>query len=464
MLDPDFGWHLKLGELFLTKGFLYQDAFSYTMPGFPYIVHEWFTAVAIAYLVRFISYNGVAILFAGIATFAVLISIPKYSKYYIIPVFLSIPVLVVYIGIRPQIVSWLFFALILRILLNRTLYIKLRFLLPILFLAWANMHGAFAGGLAGFATVLFFRRTGIKIFLLSVAATLINPYGFNLWKVAWDTVSSPLLNKAVAEWQPKIFEIDIAFLALIALSAVLLIRFRSWFGREHIALYIFFLLMALLGTRHVPLWTFIAIGIISEGLERFAQSLRNIPYALERFNKVYRIAVVSVLFLTVLLTISSLDGAYKWSESKNYPKGGVDFLLQISRQGEVFTEYGWGGYVIWRLDKKTFVDGRMPIWNYKTPPEGELKYAFETYLDILGQKKDYKPVFDKYNIRTVLWPTPKLSTYYTFFNLKIEKPEFIKKRFPKEPKDPFLTMLEKDGWKKVYQDEVAIILIKPDNR
>ena len=46
-LDPDFGWHLKTGELILERGVPKIDWYSFTMPDFLWIDHEWLTDVFI---------------------------------------------------------------------------------------------------------------------------------------------------------------------------------------------------------------------------------------------------------------------------------------------------------------------------------------------------------------------------------------------------------------------------------
>ena len=43
--DPDFGWHVRTGELILQEGVPQQDWYSYTMPDFHWIDHEWLTDV-----------------------------------------------------------------------------------------------------------------------------------------------------------------------------------------------------------------------------------------------------------------------------------------------------------------------------------------------------------------------------------------------------------------------------------
>ena len=37
----DFGWHLRFGQIILAKGIVYKDLFSYTMPSYNFVDHEW---------------------------------------------------------------------------------------------------------------------------------------------------------------------------------------------------------------------------------------------------------------------------------------------------------------------------------------------------------------------------------------------------------------------------------------
>src|SRR3989344_2129018 len=40
-LDPDFGWHVRTGQLILERGIPHQDWYTFTMPSFAWIDHEW---------------------------------------------------------------------------------------------------------------------------------------------------------------------------------------------------------------------------------------------------------------------------------------------------------------------------------------------------------------------------------------------------------------------------------------
>lgn len=44
-LDPDFGWHVKMGEYIEKYGIPVKDPFTYTMPNFDFVDHEWLTNV-----------------------------------------------------------------------------------------------------------------------------------------------------------------------------------------------------------------------------------------------------------------------------------------------------------------------------------------------------------------------------------------------------------------------------------
>src|SRR6266567_1888962 len=43
--DPDFGWHIRAGEYILHYGIPYTDPFSYSMPSYPFVDHEWLTNI-----------------------------------------------------------------------------------------------------------------------------------------------------------------------------------------------------------------------------------------------------------------------------------------------------------------------------------------------------------------------------------------------------------------------------------
>jgi len=160
--DPDMGWHLQDGKYLLEHNFevAHQDIFSYTMPDFPLIMHEWVTDILMAVAYQETNLFTLSAIFALIVTLAfLLVSLGVNAKieYRIVAAALgtiaSIPVL----GVRPQMINLLGLALVIYIIFkfrsdSRS---KIIYWLPLIFAIWVNLHGGFAVGLFFVAAYLF---------------------------------------------------------------------------------------------------------------------------------------------------------------------------------------------------------------------------------------------------------------------------------------------------------------------
>src|ERR1035437_1632116 len=76
-LDPDFGWHLRLGEQIIKYGISFKDPFSYTMPSYDFIDHEWLSNVLIAVGYKTVGIYGLALVSALFFVLTLFIAIPK---------------------------------------------------------------------------------------------------------------------------------------------------------------------------------------------------------------------------------------------------------------------------------------------------------------------------------------------------------------------------------------------------
>jgi len=86
----------------------------------------------------------------------------------------------------------------------------------------------------------------------------------------------------------------------------------------------------------------------------------------------------------IFLVGSFLENIYlasleeRWAKKAGFPYEKVQEIKRLGIEGDMFNEYDWGGYLIWKLPEyKTFVDGRMPSWRDDTGYS-----AFEEYLEI----------------------------------------------------------------------------------
>jgi hypothetical protein len=265
-LDSDFGWHLANGRFIVKHGIPKTYPFSYTMPSYPFINHEWLADVLVASLYPFIGLAGLSILFALLAVTALAIQIAAVPstirRFLFIPLLLSALTLVTFLGIRMQIISWVFFSLLLWILTNPH-YHKWRLLLPSLFLLWVNLHGGFAIGLLVVSIFLLgkvvtkqaVQRSDMVILLACFVAICINPYGMSIWSVIWKHASNSLIYLAIEEWRPLWFSPSLFCLWLfLTLSVNLFIRYWKKFSPLKVVLYITTLVLSLSSVRHLPFW------------------------------------------------------------------------------------------------------------------------------------------------------------------------------------------------------------------
>lgn len=108
--------------------------------------------------------------------------------------------------LRPQLWTLLGVLAVCRILTSESR--RALWWLPLVFAIWANLHGGWivGGGLVVVWTAVAFiqwrddRGQLLLVGIASLAATLLNPYGVNLWVFLAETVR---LDRAdTAEWQP----------------------------------------------------------------------------------------------------------------------------------------------------------------------------------------------------------------------------------------------------------------------
>jgi len=469
-LDPDFGWHWKMGELILSKGIPKTDPFSYTMPSFPFVDHEWLTNVAIYQLDKMVGWQGLVFFFVIIGLLSLVVAGSGFRGKSHLRIFklslfvLGVGAILPFFGVRPQVLSWFFLALWLKVILNDKLFEKYFLFLPIFMLIWANLHGSFAVGIFCLELVLgakFWQKkklAGKEIFCLifCLGATFVNPYGARLWGEVWQQISDANLRFRIAEWQPSFFKPIFPYLFFVSLGFFIYV-FRRKITLEKIFLFLFFLIQSLLSLRHVPLFVIVALPICLESLECLYQRVARIKYGLKRWRK----AAWGMFFLCFL--VAGVEAFFVlreekiFTESNYYPMAAVLFLRQNLPEGNLFSSYNWGGYLIWKLpEKKVFIDGRMPSWRWKAGLPRESNNAMEDYVKMLEDKEKLAEILDKYQISKVLW-----------FNEKREKEGWLGKilaRFFGQQKERLVMgeFLEERGWKKEYQDEVAVVWGRED--
>jgi len=269
---------------------------------------------------------------------------------------------------RPQL--W---TLLLLIVLIRLLQAQRQNWVPLLFPLWANLHGGWVMGFAVLAiwcatTVIeawwrtrTVRWTVLRIPLLALVGTLLNPYGWGLWRFLLETVS--FTRSDITEWQPLIGTpaytwVPLALTTSLVVAVCVNPRTRlSWawlvvccalgFASVRIARVAWIAMPALIMIAAPSIaiwwprtrWTFAAPT-------RLAATLTLIPLVV--------IGGITLSLVRPAFACVPINGSWR-------PDAGAIVVLQRNRAaGRVVTWFDWGEYAYWHLGPKLRVsmDGR----------------------------------------------------------------------------------------------------------
>lgn len=469
-LEPDFGWHLRMGQIILSHGIPATDPFSYTMPSYPAIDHEWLSNVLIAIFYKSVGFVGLSLIFTALYITSLIIIIPKkFKNFSLVPLLLAGSLMLQFVEVRPQVITLFFISILLKIIFDENLWKKWRYILPLIFIPWANLHGGFSIGIV-LLLVFFLAKTiekrrlnfeSFKVFLVSLVLTFINPYGPRIWWEVWMTASDNSLRWIIEEWMPAFTQPEIAVIILFALSICFVFFYRKKLNFSKIAIFSFLSLMAISSVRHILLWALSAIIITSEAFFFLKKEVGNNKENLKRLNIVKKILIPILLLVFLYEILNSLVQTYSLSEQQYYPVQAVKFLSQQKFQGNLLTSYNFAGYILWKIPgKKDFIDGRMPSWRRSGVYPNESNYAFKDYQKMGANENFAKQMLIKYDIHYVLLSRPEPI-------VKVQ-PEFVKKfnnffyhLINVDPNSADINWnISKLGLKEIYNDEKFIIYKK----
>ena len=420
-IDPDFGWHLQAGNYIRAHGIPSHDIFTYTARNFHWIDHEWGNDVIVSLLYGVGGYNLLAVVFAGLWA-ASLFIVSARSR--LLVLLLAVAALSPYAGIRP--IAWTVLLLAVLLKVVTSLYGRWIWLMPLMFVLWANLHAGFVVGLAILAYYLVRKRQKIlaATLALSIIATFINPYGFNLYVEIARTTFDSSLHFQIDEWA-------ILYLPMAAIAFVCLWGAGFWLlRRKKLANWLdigpIMLAAAMAATRNVPLFVIAAV----KDLEKYYEEIKDqLPKELDRPRKVV-IRTFALLIVGWLIYVF-VAAFIPWPQrNMPYPVQAVAYLRAHPCNGNLFNDYNYGGYLIWQLPSQpVYIDGRMPSWRNSS---GQ-KYL-NIYNQVIENKTIRKEQFSKYDIHCVLLSKSSLN-------------------------NQLLTSLQKSGWRLVIQTNSSELLL-----
>jgi hypothetical protein len=452
--DPDTWWLLKSGQYIWQNHKLpVPDPFAYTTymgkPAFPGeehmrdfdLTHEWLSEVVFYLVYTAGGFAGLVLLRAALLTgfcgIVGLVAFHRSKGFYraLGAAFLAASIADKFRSDRPFLIGFLLLALVMAALEYR----RWLWLLPPMFVVWANMHGGFFLGWAPLgaycAEALFLRWRGRpvaderRLWMVSAACILasgLNPNGFRAATIL-STYRHSALQGSLWEWQHTALWPPEMFGVLLFAGAAALLWARS---KARVSDWLLFLAFAAAGIYVVR--NVILIGLIA-------------PIVIASYIPWKRAVPVLAQFLVAILVLAGAGAqiargsAFQFRAAEwRYPARAADFLLAHNVSGPMFNTYGYGGYLMWRLwpHERVFIDGRAlnesVFLDYR---------RMASNADSTGGKSG-EELIDQYGIQVIVMDG---------FEFTSGEPYLL----PAALSDP-----SQKEWKLVYQDAQAVVFMR----
>jgi len=416
-VDPDFWWHLRTGRLIFHSGIPTHDPFSWTATGKGWVVHEWLGEAIIYGVEQALGYIGNIVLFSGAAAagLALMYALGRRlgcgTKPLVILTMLAAFVLLSFIAVRPQVLTWLLFAAFVYALQRYEDGDPLPFwLLPGLMVLWGNLHLGFVYGLMAIGVWLVTRiyrrargqaidlRTPILLFLACLVAVCLNPRGpLILWYPVDYYVTGQTDRSLVMEWQrPDFMSIPMVplLVSLIFLGVSALANRRAFLT----CLSLVAIALTLQAVRNAPFAVFLMIPVAGSAAAVRWRMATSAADSTVKASPLLTAAMLGLIIVAGLIFGRTHGQVSGWRPSSHeYPAMGAAYLADQGAEIRLFNNYAWGGYLINELYPRVpvFIDGRADFYGSD---------LLNDYVRIAKVKPGWDDLLVEYGVNAALIP------------------------------------------------------------
>ncbi|MBA5686206.1 hypothetical protein [Rugamonas apoptosis] len=439
LLDGDTYWHLAAGRWILAQRAIpHTDVFSSTMPGAPWVAHEWLSEVLMALAFDAGGWSGLTLL-CGAALAATLGLTTHYLQRRLAqPASLVCATLVAAsivpsLFARPHVLALVpLSAWCVALLTARDAGRAPSWRWLALMVLWANLHGSFVLGLALAGLLALEAVLGTPAprapalrqwgwFLLgAAAAAMCTPFG---WRSLWHPfqLMQPELTSTIAEWQPPNFNhLQPLTLALMTLLYTALSR-PLRIPTTRVIMLLGLLYMALKHSRHQMVAGLVGALLLAAPLG-LALGRPGAPPARPRGMSAWGAALLAMALLAAGLRLAMPQ---QRGDDPATPMAALDHVPPALRAQPVFNSYEFGGYLIYR-QVRPFVDGRADMYGSD---------FIQAYLAAFRPDRAvFERASERYDVRWALIAADSLPMLYLLDTLP--------------------------HWRRLYADEVAVVYVR----
>jgi hypothetical protein len=280
------------------------------------------------------------------------------------------------------------------------------------------------------------------------AVAAINPNGYKMWLIPFETVGVGVLRQFIQEWaSPDFHSPEVWPFAFFILLFIITQSLNSKKANyQQLLPAVIFILLSLFARRNIAAaaivitpwlvssWLDVFSGInlvefFPEKIQQFLGKYQNLqqPFPSSRLTRFVNLSIVAVLGMFCFLKLAAVTHPVLMDafERKYLPLDAVTYLKSMpADERRIFNSYNWGGYLIWEYpDQKVYVDGRTDLFGDEILSE---------WLTVVQAGDGWKDSLAKWGVTRVII----------------------------EPERPLAKVLPYTGWTAVYQDHVAVIFDK----
>lgn len=379
--DPDLWGHIRFGSDILRDGSIHQvDTYSFASDR-PWVNHEWGAEVLAAWAFDTAGNAGLVslkLLIIGSVLWLLNATLRNEGVHsgFARDVTAGIAIVITLSQahhVRPQLFSLLCFSVLLYgLLAARRGNQRWLLVVPVLFAAWANLHGGWivGGGVLLLWTAALLtcgeREQTLRLAAagtVSLAATLVTPYGPGLWRFLQETVG--FSRPEIIEWQP-VYVTGWAFVGLWVISfsvtavGIVLGR-REKLHLERVAVGLALAAASLKVARLLAFFGLAAVFLFAPLICQAYQRRRTTGQF--GSNPIVRLGFVGVACAVGVFTIGIVYNNF-WQlrlDAASLPEPEAVRLLNRQPAGKrVLVWFNWGEYAIWHLSPRmqVSIDGR----------------------------------------------------------------------------------------------------------
>ncbi|WP_156255943.1 hypothetical protein [Sandarakinorhabdus oryzae] len=433
--DQDTNWHLATGQLILRSHAIPSvDPFSWPAAGRPWVTHEWLSEVLMALMYQAGGWAGLALLTA--TTLAVVLTIIAIrAGQSLAPQRALLATIIVAAALAPTTLirpHMLAFALLtgwtaLLIDARRRDGVPPWWSLLLLIL-WVNMHASWIlgfglAGAFGLEALLLSPdrgrafRSWLGFGLACLAVTLINPQGLVAWTYPFEVSSMTALH-IIGEWRPMDPRRDVLHLASIAIVTFAAARLYRHIGAVRLLLLAGLMWMAVQHIRHLSPFVLVASLVLLDAIRSRPGWAPATPPRARPAVLVAAVVMLASIGARIAIPLNREDNTAN-------PMTALAAVPPAIRALPVINFYDYGGVLILN-GIRPYVDGRADM-----------------YGD--AHMLEYEQVLHG-NVAAFARATADRKVGWLLVH----------------PTNRLLPVAEKAGWKRIYGDEWAVVLVRPD--